>query len=203
MDAVAQKKIEMFILKSMQAGTDPEDILEKLQKVGLSEETAYTLYRKMELSEFFSYSESNFKEKKEKLEKAKKKFGTENMIKIESIMNSPVASIEKGELLSRAIQEMDKQNIGAIVVTERKNPVGILTERDLLRKVLAKDVTVKELRVEDVMSSPLIYATTEDRLMDVENKMRINKLKRIPILKNGVLVGIITSTDIIRMLAII
>ncbi len=203
MEAATQRKIENYISKALANGTDPEDILQKLQSIGLSPETAYSLYKKMELQQYFIFNEASFKEKQKRLAEAKKNLGSESMIKIESVMNSPVQSIEKGELLSKAIGIMATKDIGCLVVTERLVPVGMLTERDLLKKVLAKAAPAASLRVQDVMSGPLIYATTDDRLIDVENKMHMNKLKRIPILKDGKLVGIITSSDIIRMVALV
>lgn len=202
MDEQTLTKIEKFIDNCMERKIAEEKILESLKKLRLDEKNIHQLYRKVEIERFFKYGEEA-DTKKEKLEEAKKKYGGEHLIKVESIMTSPVLSAKKEDSLINTTKIMSERNISAVVVLDKGVPVGILSERDIVKKIISQSVDYKNLKVSDVMCENFIYGTTEETLLDIGTKMKMNKIKRIPIMKNGELVGIITSTDIIRIMAII
>jgi len=114
-----------------------------------------------------------------------------------------VQTIEKSARIKEAITIMSEKNIGSLVVMDKGVPTGIISERDLLVKVLNQDLNYNKLTVESVMNEPLIAAEAGESLIEVETKMKLNSIRRIPVLKNGELVGIITSSDIIRIMAFI
>lgn len=113
------------------------------------------------------------------------------------IMNSDVISMSQGKTVYDAAVQMAAKNISCIVITERKKPIGILTERDLLRKVVAKDKSAKDLALKDVMTKNPVTVKPETSIVDAARMMKKNKFRRFPIIEKGVLVGIITETDIL------
>ena len=119
-------------------------------------------------------------------------------ILIKEIMTKPIVKIDYGKTAQQAAKEMVKHRVGSIVVTKKNNPVGIITETDLNKRVVSLAKDPKKLKVEDIMSSPLVFATPNDDVSDVIEKMEKHKIRRLPILRKGKIVGIVTHTDIAR-----
>ena len=121
------------------------------------------------------------------------------VLRIEDVMVSDVITVEAGATVRQAVDLMNEHEIGClIVVDEEEKPVGILTERDLLKRVLAKRKDPVRAKVKDVMSKPLITGTPH---MDLEAAARLvfkKKIKKLPVVENGRLVGLVTLTDMVR-----
>lgn len=121
------------------------------------------------------------------------------VIRIRDIMTFPVITIRKNAKVSEAASAMCAHNIGSIVVVDREEkPVGIVTERDMLRKVVVTCKNPKAVDVTQIMSSPLVTGNPD---MDLENAAKLmikNEIKRLPIVEEGRLAGIATFTDLIR-----
>ena len=121
------------------------------------------------------------------------------IVKIREIMTSPVITIRKNAKVSEAASAMCAHNIGSIIVVDsEEKPVGIITERDMIRKVVVTCKNPKAVDVTQIMSSPLVTGNPD---MDLENvaKLMIKKeIKRLPIVEQGKLTGIATFTDLIR-----
>lgn len=121
------------------------------------------------------------------------------VLKIENVMVGDVITIEAEATVREAVELMNKNEIGClIVVNEEEKPVGILTERDLLKRVLARRKDPVRAKVKDVMSKPLITGTPH---MDLEAAARLmfkKKIKKLPVVENGRLVGLVTLTDMVR-----
>jgi len=113
------------------------------------------------------------------------------------IMTSPVKTVNSSDELSVAAQKMVKNDIGAVVVVEDKTPLGILTERDIIRQVL-KGNNVLRKPAEKVMSKPLVTATPGTSIEDAFELMLRNKIRRLPVLEGNKLVGIVTERDLMR-----
>jgi len=121
------------------------------------------------------------------------------VIRIRDIMTSPVISIRKNAKVSEAASAMCAHNIGSLVIVDsEEKPVGIVTERDMLRKVVVTCKNPKAVDVTQIMSSPLVTGNPD---MDLENAAKLmikNEIKRLPIVEEGRLIGIATFTDLIR-----
>lgn len=98
-----------------------------------------------------------------------------------------------------AAKQMASKNRGSIVVLEGVVPVAIVTESDLFKKVVAKDLSPKELLVRDLMSSPLISIGPEEPLRRAAKLMAENQVRRLPVIENHRLVGIVTASDLARL----
>jgi len=119
-------------------------------------------------------------------------------IPVKNIMTKPVVKIEYNKTVREAAQLMSKHRVGSIIVTKNKKPVGIITETDINKKIVAEAKDPRKIKVEDIMSSPLIFVLPDDDLLDVVEKMKRHKIKRIPVIEKGRLIGIVTNTDIAR-----
>ena len=122
------------------------------------------------------------------------------VLKIENVMVSDVITVEAEATVRQAVDLMNMHEIGClIVVDEEEKPVGILTERDLLRRVLVKRKDPVRVKVSQVMSKPLVTGTPH---MDLEAAVRLmfkKKIKKLPVVEDGRLVGLVTLTDMVRV----
>jgi CBS domain-containing protein len=126
-------------------------------------------------------------------------------------MVSEVITIIPENTLYEAARIMGENHVGSLIVMKYETPVGIITERDLLRAVvdreiaLEKDwlvggVSIKEVGVEKVMSYPLISISPKASIREAAQKMIEKKIRRLPVIDSGKLVGIVTAADLIRCL---
>ena len=102
-------------------------------------------------------------------------------------------------LLDDAAIIMGQKHIGSLIVEKYHTPVGIVTERDLLSKVLALDRNLRDEKVENVMSYPLVAVSNTAKIKEVAQLMT-NSKGRLAVFDVGMLVGIITASDLIKSL---
>ena len=122
------------------------------------------------------------------------------VLKIENVMVSDVITVEAEATVRQAVDIMNKHEIGCLVVVdEEEKPVGVMTERDLLRRVLAKRKDPVRTKVSQVMSKPIITATPHMDLEAAAKLMFKKKIKKLPVVEDGQLVGLVTLTDIVRV----
>ena len=117
----------------------------------------------------------------------------------EDLMTREVCTIAPEASLDQAARIMGDKHIGSLIVTKYRTPVGIVTERDLLSKVLAYGILLIDQTVEGVMSYPLAGISVSTKLKEVARAMT-NKKGRLAVFDAGTLVGIITSSDLIKSL---
>jgi CBS domain-containing protein len=98
-----------------------------------------------------------------------------------------------------AAKLMASENRGSIVVLDNGRPVAIVTERDLFKKVVAIGLLPKEVLVRDIMSSPLISVSPEEPLRVAAKLMTDKEIRRLPVVENDKLVGVLTATDLARL----
>ena len=120
-------------------------------------------------------------------------------LKVIDFMTSNVISTTPDTTMYEAANEMGVNRIGSLIVTEYRTPVGIITERDLLTKVLAKGKNPKNVAVKDEMSYPLITLTCAATIREAAQAM-IKYKGRLAVYDGGDLVGIVTASDLIRSL---
>jgi len=97
-----------------------------------------------------------------------------------------------------AVKLMNKNRIGCLVVLDNGKIVGILTERDLLERVLEKGKNPKETRVSEIMTRQVIVGKPDMQLVEATRLMFENKVKKLPIVEKNRLAGLVTLTDIAR-----
>jgi CBS domain-containing protein len=115
------------------------------------------------------------------------------------IMSQNVVTITPEASLTKAAEIMGGKHIGSLIVMKYHTPVGIVTERDLLSKVIAYGLLIGDEKVESVMSCPLVAVSIAAKIKEVA-QMMINKKGRLAVFDTGALVGIITASDLIKSL---
>lgn len=96
---------------------------------------------------------------------------------------------------------MKERKVGSIIIINQYNqnyPIGIITERDIVRRVISDNKDPKHTKAMEVMSTPLITTETNTYVSDVSVKMVNNKIRRLPVVTSKTLSGIVTITDIIK-----
>lgn len=119
-------------------------------------------------------------------------------LKVEDVMIRDVVTIDVNSTVREAANVMGKMGIGCLIVMRMDKAVGILTERDFLKRVVAEAKDVEKTLVKDVMSSPLI---TVEPHVDLEEAVRLMfsmNIKRLPVVDGERLLGIVSLTDIAR-----
>ena len=121
---------------------------------------------------------------------------------IEGIVKKDVHAISGKSFVMEAASLMLRKNVSCLIVFEGKNVTGIVTERDILRKVTAVGADPKKILVERIMSTKLISTTYLTTIGDAAKKMIENNIRRLVVLReDGAFVGLITMTDLIRWIA--
>ncbi|MGA2386301.1 MAG: CBS domain-containing protein [Candidatus Bathyarchaeia archaeon] len=115
-------------------------------------------------------------------------------------MTTNVITIEVQGTVLQAAKLMHQQDVGDLVVMDGVVAKGIVTERDLVRRVLAQKKSL-DTKVSEVMSNPLITIEEDASLRDAARKMVKYKIRRLPVTKKNVLVGIIATSDFARHLS--
>ena len=119
-------------------------------------------------------------------------------ILVKDIMSSPALTIEENETAKAAGEKMKKHRKGCLLVTRNGKPVGIVSDSDLINKVLVKDKLASQVLVKEIMSSPLVTVRPDDNIVDAVNKIKKNNIHRLPVIDKGKIVGIISLSDIAR-----
>jgi CBS domain-containing protein len=120
--------------------------------------------------------------------------------------NREVVITEADSSLISAARLMREFHVGDLVVVEPvedgNRPVGIITDRDMVVKVVAQDLEIHSLTVGDVMSFDLVTGREDEDVWDTLQRMREHGVRRIPVVDHrGMLVGIITSDDLVSLVA--
>ena len=121
------------------------------------------------------------------------------MVSVKDIMSKDVVSIGVDKSVFDAAELMSSNQLGCLVIVDGKEPVGIVTERDIVRRVCAKKLP-EETKVSEIMSKSLITIDPEASLKDAARVMSSNKIRRLPVLQQGTLVGIVVASDFVRNL---
>lgn len=109
-----------------------------------------------------------------------------------------VVTVEEHETMRAAVDRLVHGDIGALVVVSEGNPVGIVTERDVLRQVAANGAAFLTRPVSDVMTSDVIVGTLDDEIDLAERIMTQRHFRHLPIVDRGKLAGIVTLGDIVK-----
>jgi len=121
------------------------------------------------------------------------------ILKVEDVMVEGVVTVDADTSVMKAVKLMNENEIGCLIVTRRGRAVGIITERDLLKRVIAKSKNPKKIRVREIMTKPLIAGQPNMDLEEATKLMFKMKIKKLPVVEqHGRLLGLITLTDVAR-----
>jgi len=126
--------------------------------------------------------------------------GIRTRMLVKDIMTSPVITIDEDAPVDKAAQLMDRNNVGCVVVTSKDGkPLGIITERDLVTRVLARNAKASKLIAKEVMTSPLITVDPDETLSEAARRMSRLSIRRLGVMYKGNLVGLVSSKDILAI----
>lgn len=115
---------------------------------------------------------------------------------VKDLMRASVILIDSEASVKEAASKMAHEEIGSLVVTEQGKPAGIITERDLLSRVLALGRNANATQTKMIMSKPLICGQPSMDVTEAARFMVARNIKKLPITQDGRLVGIVTLTDL-------
>ena len=120
-------------------------------------------------------------------------------IPVVEIMTTTPITISAEATAAEAATIMRDRDIGSLVVVEHEKPTGIVTDRDLVTKVAASDLQPSRIRVKEIMTSPIVAIHPHEEVAEAAKQMSQRKIRRLPVIEEGKLVGIVTENDIIRI----
>ena len=119
---------------------------------------------------------------------------------VRDIMIKDLLTISENETALKAAQVMTEKGVSSLIVLANDQPIGIVTERDFIKKICIKELKVSSVRVRDMMSRIRTSASPDTPIDVAVQRMVNNRIRRLPIIENGKVVGIITVTDLAKHL---
>jgi CBS domain-containing protein len=119
-------------------------------------------------------------------------------LRVEDVMVKEVVTIDDNVTVKEAADVMNRFEIGCLIAVRKGKAMGILTERDILKRIVADAKDAAKIRVKDVMTSPLVVAEPSMDLAEAVKLMFQMKIKKLPVVDGKRLVGLVSLTDIAR-----
>lgn len=120
---------------------------------------------------------------------------------VTDIMSRNVKSVQRGTPLLDAVKEMHLHNIGALVITEQGRPVGIISERDLLKRVVATGLDPRGATVDQAMTGKLISIPPDETFASLCEKMHVGNFRHLPVIDGERLIGMVSVRDVLSVVA--
>ncbi|MBI5417467.1 CBS domain-containing protein [Candidatus Poribacteria bacterium] len=120
-------------------------------------------------------------------------------MKVKEIMHN-ITKLPANATVVEAANVMDQKVIGSVLVEENNKLVGIVTERDIIRKIVARKQDANKTTIKEIMNSPIITIDAETSILDASNLIANNNIRRLVITENDKIVGIITANNIAKNL---
>lgn len=135
-----------------------------------------------------------------KLKKPLSKFwDIKKNVRVVDVMSKKVYSLDKNEKVSKAIDVMGKESISAIIILDNNKPIGIVTERDLIKKIMVPKKDPNKTLISTIMSKDPKKISPNSSILNASNVMKkLNVRKLIVVDDNGELLGMLSQTDIIQ-----
>jgi CBS domain-containing protein len=127
--------------------------------------------------------------------------GLRTRMLVKDVMSSPVLTTDEEAPSNKVARLMDENKVGAVVVTSKEGkPLGIITERDLVIRVLSKNLKPDVAKAKEIMTSPLVTIEPEATISEAAKKMNSIDIRRLGVLYKDNLVGLISSKDILNVM---
>jgi CBS domain-containing protein len=120
---------------------------------------------------------------------------------VKDVMSSPVITIDEDATANHVAELMDKHALGCVIVTSKEaKPLGIITERDLVKRVLAKNIKPDSLKADEVMTTPLITIDPDEKISEAARRMSRLNIRRLGVVYKGQLIGVVSSKDVLGVM---
>lgn len=117
---------------------------------------------------------------------------------VRDVMTTNVKTVRPYSTAGDVVRKMNKFYIGSVLVVEEERPVGIITERDILRRIVEQGYDPAMVKAKDIMSTQLVTIGGDASVEEAARMMARKKIKKLPVVENEKLVGIVTSMDVMR-----
>ncbi|MCL2172418.1 MAG: CBS domain-containing protein [Candidatus Bathyarchaeota archaeon] len=120
---------------------------------------------------------------------------------VKDVMNSPVVTVNENETTNNIAVIMDKGKIGAVIITNKEEKsIGIITERDLVVRVIAKNRKPDEIKAKEIMTTPLMTIAPDATISDAARIMNRKNIRRLGVFYKGKLTGIVSNKDLLGVM---
>jgi CBS domain-containing protein len=127
--------------------------------------------------------------------------GLRTRMVVKDIMSSPVVTLDEDATSNKVATLMDENDLGCVIVTNKAGkPVGIITERDLVIRVLAKNLVPDAIKAKEIVTAPLVTIQPEATISEAARRMSRLDIRRLGVVYKGNLVGVISSRDILGVM---
>ena len=123
----------------------------------------------------------------------------ETRLAVRDVMTRTVVTATPDMSAAQAGKKMVENRVGSVIIVKDGRPVGIVTESDMVAKVIFKNVKPSSIKLEQLMSKPLITTKSSDDIHEAVLMMAQKKIRRLPVIDGDELVGIITDADVIQV----
>lgn len=120
-------------------------------------------------------------------------------IQIKKVMSKALITVNPETTCFQIAKMMDSGFIGAVIVQEKDNPIGIITDRDFAIKIAANRLSY-DTRAREIMSSPLVTIRYDKTILEAAKTMNVMNIRKLAVSENNRITGIITSTDVVNQL---
>ena len=127
--------------------------------------------------------------------------GLRTKMLVKDIMSSPVVTLNEDATSNKVASLMEENDLGCVIVTNKTGkPVGIITERDLVLRVIAKNLRPDTIEAKEIMTSPLVTVEPEATISEAARRMSRLEIRRLVVVYKGNLVGLVSSRDILAVM---
>ncbi len=127
--------------------------------------------------------------------------GLRTKMVVKDIMSSPVVTLDEDAASNKVATLMEENDLGCVIVSNKaEKPVGIITERDLVVRVLAKNLMPDAIKAKEIMTSPLVTIQPEATISEAARRMSRLDIRRLGVVYKDNLVGVISSRDILGVM---
>lgn len=123
----------------------------------------------------------------------------EPVLRVKDLMARNIITIQAEDSIIKAASVMDENGVSSVVVKEGNEFSGMITERNIISRVVSKGLDPQKIKVSEVMSTPLITISPDATIEEAARKMRDNKIRRLLVEENHQKIGIIAESDIVRV----
>ncbi|MBN2336751.1 CBS domain-containing protein [Candidatus Bathyarchaeota archaeon] len=120
------------------------------------------------------------------------------LVIVRDVMSKNVKTVKTDDTVHAAVQKMNKFEIGSVIVVSGGRPVGIITETNILRRIVGPRMDPATVWAKDIMTSPVITIDPNADLAEAAKTMAQRKINRLPVMDGDKIVGLLSSTDIVK-----
>jgi len=120
------------------------------------------------------------------------------VIQVKDVMLKPFLSIDVSKTAKHAGEILRRTRRDSLIVTKNGKPIGIITDTDLIKKVVAKNFLPSKVKIKNIMASPLVVIPADATILDASRKMKRSNIKRLAVIENKKVIGVVSLSDIAR-----